>query len=266
MTIDISANYFMLSIIFIFGTIFGSFLNVVIYRVPRDESIAFPASHCQSCKTPLKLYHNIPIFAWLALKGKCAFCKAPISKQYPIIEFISGILFVISFYKLGFNSQALFTSFLFLNLLALSMIDFAYRAVPTSLLVTAVIFTLLAQSNLDSFLRLLIFTGGASILELFVTYYIQGIKAKITKDESLKEQVALGNGDMPIFGIIGALFTTKLALITLFISSIYAMLPAIYNQIFKKEIETAFIPFLAMGILTSFIFGEWLLAILNKLL
>jgi leader peptidase (prepilin peptidase)/N-methyltransferase len=252
--------------IFIFGTIFGSFLNVVIYRVPKDESIAFPASHCQSCKTPLKLYHNIPILAWLALRGKCGFCKDPISKQYPIIEFISGVLFVIAFYHLGFSSEALFASFLFLNLLALSMIDFGYRAVPTSLLVTSVIFALLSNPTLEASKNLLLFSGGATILELFVTYYIQGIKARITKDDSLKEQVAMGSGDIPIFGIIGVLFSIKLALITLFLSSLYAMLPAIYNQIFKKEIETAFIPFLFMGILTSFIFGDFLVSLLDAFL
>jgi len=261
--IDISNNYLILSMIFIFGTIFGSFLNVVIYRVPRDESIAFPASHCQSCKTPLKLYHNIPILAWLVLRGKCGFCKDPISKQYPIIEFISGVLFVVAFYHLGFSSEALFASFLFLNLLALSMIDFGYRAVPTSLLVTSVIFALLSNPTLEASKNLLLFSGGATTLELFVTYYIQGIKARITKDDSLKEQVAMGSGDIPIFGIIGVLFSIKLALITLFLSSLYAMLPAIYNQLFKKEIETAFIPFLFMGILTSFIFGDFLVSLLD---
>jgi leader peptidase (prepilin peptidase)/N-methyltransferase len=254
------------ALIFFFGTLFGSFLNVVIYRLPRDESVAFPASHCQNCKTPLKLYHNIPIFAWLFLRGKCGFCGVNISVQYPIIEAISGLLFIVVFYKIGITVQALFISFLFLTLLALSIIDFRYKAVPTSLLVIAVIFTLIAQNDIFSFQRLLLFAGGAAILELFVTYYIQGIKSRILKDESLKEQVALGSGDIPIFGIIGALFSVELGLVVLFLSAIYAIIPSLINMLTKKDIETPFIPFLALGILSGFIFDAQLIELLHFIL
>ena len=81
---------------FVFGTLIGSFLNVVIYRVPRGESIVFPSSKCQHCQTSLKWYHNIPVFSWLALGGKCAFCHDPIAKQYPIVEIVTGIIFYCS--------------------------------------------------------------------------------------------------------------------------------------------------------------------------
>jgi leader peptidase (prepilin peptidase)/N-methyltransferase len=253
------------TIIFIFGSVFGSFLNVVIYRIPRDESIAFPASHCQSCKTPLKLYHNIPIFAWIVLRGKCAFCKEPISIQYPIIEAICGFLFVIVFYKTGLSYQALGIALLFLNLLALSMIDLKYKAVPTSLLVTAVLFSIVGMEDIYAAQRLLLFAGGASMLELFVTYYIQGIKARITKDESLKDQVALGSGDIPVFGIIGALLPLKLAMVAIFLASIFAIIPSIYNSLFKKDIETPFIPFLSLGLLVTYIFGDLFLKWLDFL-
>jgi leader peptidase (prepilin peptidase)/N-methyltransferase len=77
-------------IVFIFGIMIGSFLNVVIYRIPNGESIVFPASKCQSCQTALKWYHNIPIFSWIALGGKCGFCKEKISAQYPIVELLTG--------------------------------------------------------------------------------------------------------------------------------------------------------------------------------
>ena len=70
----------------VIGLVFGSFLNVLIARIPNDENVAFPASHCPKCKTPLKFYHNIPLFSWIFLGGKCAFCKEKISLQYPVVE------------------------------------------------------------------------------------------------------------------------------------------------------------------------------------
>jgi len=97
--------------VFIIGLCVGSFLNVVILRAFSNESIAFPGSKCPSCQTPLKWHHNIPVFSYLLLKGKCAFCKDVISIQYPIIELVTGLLFVAIFIKegLGFNTLFLWT-------------------------------------------------------------------------------------------------------------------------------------------------------------
>ncbi len=82
-----------LALFFIIGLCVGSFLNVVIIRVPKEESIVFPASHCVKCNKALKFYHNIPLISWIFLGGKCAFCKEKISIQYPIIELLSGLIF-----------------------------------------------------------------------------------------------------------------------------------------------------------------------------
>ena len=94
--------------IFIIGLCIGSFLNVVISRAFSNESIAFPGSKCPSCQKPLKWYHNIPILSYLYLKGKCAFCEEKISIQYPIVELITGILFVAIFIQFGLTFNALF--------------------------------------------------------------------------------------------------------------------------------------------------------------
>src|SRR3954463_15032756 len=79
---------------FALGACVGSFLNVVVWRLPRDESLVSPGSHCPKCNHRLAWYDNIPVFGWILLKGKCRYCKAPISARYPIIEFITGALFV----------------------------------------------------------------------------------------------------------------------------------------------------------------------------
>ena len=84
----------MIILILMIGTIFGSFLNVVILRSLSEESIVFPASKCTKCQTPLKWYHNIPILSYIFLKGKCAFCGEKISIQYPIVELLTGLIFL----------------------------------------------------------------------------------------------------------------------------------------------------------------------------
>ncbi|WP_415846372.1 prepilin peptidase [Sulfurimonas sp.] len=80
---------------FVLGTLIGSFVNVLILRIPKDESVVFGSSHCPKCLNTLKPWHNIPIFSWIFLRGKCSFCKSSISVQYPVIEFISGLIFLI---------------------------------------------------------------------------------------------------------------------------------------------------------------------------
>lgn len=97
-----------LALVFITGLCIGSFLNVVILRTLSEESIVFPASKCPKCQTTLKWWHNIPVLSYILLRGKCAFCKEPISIQYPIIELITGIIYTILFMKFGVSFDTLF--------------------------------------------------------------------------------------------------------------------------------------------------------------
>ena len=104
-------------VIFIFGLIFGSFLNVVVLRAFSGESIIFPPSKCPSCKTQLKWYHNLPVLSYLFLKGRCAFCKEKISLQYPIVELITGVGFLSNYLYFGYSWQMIFACvFFFLSL------------------------------------------------------------------------------------------------------------------------------------------------------
>lgn len=100
--------FLILGFVFVTGVCIGSFLNVVILRAFSNESICFPGSKCPKCQKPLKWYHNIPIFSYIFLKGKCAFCKEPISIQYPIVELLTGILFVVVFIKFEISLNTLF--------------------------------------------------------------------------------------------------------------------------------------------------------------
>ena len=121
------------TIIFLYGIIIGSFLNVVIYRLPLKENIVTTRSHCMSCGYQLRWYDLVPLFSWLLLGGKCRKCKAKISIQYPIIEALNGILYIFVFMKFGVSVDSLLYCLLFSALLALSVIDFRTYEIPVGI-------------------------------------------------------------------------------------------------------------------------------------
>jgi leader peptidase (prepilin peptidase)/N-methyltransferase len=116
-----------------FGLVIGSFLNVVIHRVPREESILFPGSHCPACDEPIKPWHNVPVFSWLALRGRCARCRASISVRYPLIEAGTGVLFAALTLRFGLSAQL--PAYLYLAAIgvALAAIDFDVHRLPNAI-------------------------------------------------------------------------------------------------------------------------------------
>lgn len=227
-------------IMFILGLIFGSFLNVIILRVPLSQSIAFPASHCFSCNKALKWYHNIPLFSWIFLRGKCAFCQDKISVQYPLIEFFSGVIFVVCYLKEQNIYLALLSSFIFLLLLALSTIDLKYKAVPDVLSIPTLFLVFIHP---EFFLRLenaLVFAGGFALLRFIVSFIIK------------KE--AMGEADIIIAAIIGGMLGISNGLVAIYIAALFA-LPAFF-MVKKRDFELPFIPFLALGLFIVYLFDK----------
>jgi leader peptidase (prepilin peptidase)/N-methyltransferase len=251
--------------IFIFGLIFGSFLNMLIYRLPLHISLINPKrSICINCNHQLYWYENIPLISYLILKGRCSNCKDKISIVYPIVELLTAFITLIIYTKLGLNINFLVTTTLFYILIILSFIDFKYKAVPDYLLIIALI---ISSFIIDfSFYNALLFAGGFVLLELFITFYIQNIKATLLKDETLKEQRAMGEGDIPIIAIIGGILGIKLGLIAIFLGAVFAIIPALLNSIIKKDIETPFIPFLALGLIVVSIWNEQIIQIVQGVL
>ena len=241
---------------FIFGAIFGSFLNVLILRLPEKKSVVMPRSTCLKCKHIISWYHNIPIFSYIFLKGKCAYCSKKISSQYLIVELISAFISLILFLKLGLNIELLYALIFFYTLIVLSFIDLKYKAVPDYLLLIALVcsFFVTNYSLIDSFKNAFIVSGAFVLLNFVITFYIQNIKSKILKDENLKTQEALGEGDIPILAAIGVILGLKGALVAIFLSSIFAIIPSIYFNIKKKDIQTPFIPYLVLGFLFEYFF------------
>lgn len=246
--------------VFLFGLCFGSFLNVVIYRLPLGISIIFPNSCCPNCKENISWYNNIPLLSFVLLGGKCSNCKSKISFLYPFVEFLTAVITLIIFVKFGMTLEFFANTLVIYLLIALSFIDFKYKAVPDQLLMMvflASIFAVLFNDTIGfihAFKNGLLFAGGFIILDFVLTFYIQNIKYKMTKDESLKTQKALGEGDIPIVFVIGIILGVKAGFMAIFLAAILAIIPSIYNTIFKKEIETPFIPYLSLGFFIEFIF------------
>ncbi len=243
--------------VFILGSMIGSFVNVLIIRIPKEESVVFPASHCVTCNAKLKPWHNIPILSWLFLRGKCAFCGAPISKQYPIVELLSGIIFLVTFMKLGIALPTLGIAVVFVLLLALSVIDFYYKMVPDSLNLLALTLAIFSAFSMPMLLEhgthALLFAGGFTLLRFYLSYAIK------------KE--AMGEADIMIAATMGALLGIKLTLAAIFLSAILA-LPAMLllrNDEDEESLQVPFIPFLAMATWIVFLFDAPIMAYLESL-
>ena len=147
--------------VLVIGLIFGSFLNVLIYRIPLEISLLSPArSSCPKCQSPIKWYENIPIISYIFLNQKCSNCSKPISAMYPFIELLTGLLTALLYTKYLFNLELIVIVLLFYNLIVLSIIDLRFKSVPDYLLILAILLALIIGDLKNA----LIFMGIFSLL------------------------------------------------------------------------------------------------------
>ena len=264
----------LLIIAFIFGTLIGSFINVVILRIPKDESVIFGSSHCPSCGNNLKPWHNIPLFSWIFLGGKCSFCKTPISAQYPIVEFISGLIFVVLVNKFGISLPILSIGLSFLMLLALSMIDFKYKMVPDSINLLAMLFAIFGAWNLggvlNNFQNALLFAGGFTLLRFSLSYLLTSSARRYAKKtitpwtknyHTYPFIEAMGEGDIMVAATMGALLGVPLTLVAIFLSALLALPVMLMVQNGSaEEKRVPFVPFLALATFIVYILDSPILA------
>jgi len=241
-------NTFVAIFVFLFGVSIGSFLNVLIYRVPENLSILNPPSACPKCDNTLKWYHNVPIFSWLVLGGKCAFCKEKISPIYPAVELINALIWLGIYFKLGLAWEALFVALSFSMLLALSMIDFKYYAVPDSINYAALVFALINPDFINSAIN------GAMAA---VGFYVLGKSVSL-----LAKKDALGEADIIVAATMAALLGYPAFFIAMFIAALLAIVPSL----FAKDTMVPFVPFLALGNLITYLNKDLLLSLLEGLI
>lgn len=238
-------------LIFIFGAIIGSFLNVCIYRIPREESIVYPSSHCPKCNTPLKWYNLIPILSFLLQKGKCRYCGELISPQYPIVELLNGILYTIIFYLYGASVDFVFYSSIMSILIIISFIDYYYQIIPDALvavtLVLAIVykFTLLILykmpfNSLDSLLALLL--GGALFLII-----------------AIASKGGMGGGDIKLISALAFILGVKKTILNILLSFIIGAVFSIFLLLLKKKGKKdaiPFGPFINIAFVTTLLLGD----------
>jgi len=252
---------FLLILAFIFGSIIGSFLNVLIYRLPRGKSPLKPAfSFCTSCGKPIKWYDNIPIISYILLRGRCRYCKSPISIRYPLVETLTGFASVFAYLKAGFSIDYIFLLFFFAAMITLSFIDFEFKIIPDEINYTGFVVGIIY-----SFFRSDDFTPLDAILGAFVgAGFLLLIKFIYEKYKGIE---ALGWGDIKLLLFIGSFTGWFGALFTIFVGSLLATLISILDLYLSKRnedfktYELAFGPYLAIAGSIYILIGE----VINKL-
>jgi leader peptidase (prepilin peptidase) / N-methyltransferase len=254
-------NAIIAAIVFILGSAIGSFLNVVVYRIPAGLSIIYPPSRCPKCLNQLGMGENVPILGWLWLRGRCRHCQSKISPRYPLVELTTGILFLAVYHHFGLSIQSLGYSLFLCWLLALSLIDIDTMTLPNPLtksgLVVGLIFQMVA-GYLDTHSAIGIrenFINGILGMVLGIWIY-DGIQILGT---FLLGQTAQGGGDAKLMATIGAWLGWKSILLTGFLASLSGSIlmgGALIFGIIKRRQHFPLGPFICLGATVSLFAGD----------
>jgi leader peptidase (prepilin peptidase)/N-methyltransferase len=229
------------------GAVFGSFLNVVAYRLPRGESLSRPRSRCPQCQTQIKAYDNVPVLSWLALRGRCRSCRAPISARYPLVEAVTGLLCALVVHDQGLDEDALLGVVLVLLLVPITLIDLDHRIIPNKLTLLGAVLApaILAYAQPDAIPEHLIAgaaAGGFFLLAAFA--YPRG----------------MGMGDVKLAAVLG-LFLGRDVVPALFIAFLVGTLVGAAIMARKgvadgRTTAVPFGPFLALGGVVALFAGD----------
>ena len=234
-------------IIFIYGIVIGSFVNVLIYRLPLHENITTEHSHCMSCGHRLRWYDLGPLFSWVFLKGKCRYCKTKISAQYPVIEAVNGFGYVLIFIMNGFNFTGILYALCFSMLTAITVIDWRTYEIPLGLNITILVLGAIHLAlDYHNFLYYLI--GMVSVSGFLLLLFI------ITGGRGI------GGGDIKLMFAAGLLLGWKHIILALVIGCIIGSIVHLTLMRIKgKGRVLAFGPYLSIGIFTVMLFGSQIL-------
>ena len=235
-------------IIFLYGIVIGSFLNVLIYRLPKHENIATKRSHCMECGYQLKWYDLIPLFSYLFLRGRCRKCGTRISIQYPIIEAVNGILYVLIFLRYGLTIETLLYCLLFSALLALSVIDFRTFEIQVGFNIFILILGLVRVAT--DYKNWLLYLIGLVSVSLFLFAIFAISKGR-----------GIGGGDVKLMAATGLLLGWKLNLLGFVMGCILGSVIHIIRMKVSKEGRTlAMGPYLSLGVVLTVFFGEYIIS------
>ena len=229
-----------LLLFFVMGAIFGSFYNVVGYRLPKEESLLYPASHCTKCNHQLGPLELIPILSFLFLGGKCKNCKDKISCFYPMFEFCSGLLFALSYVAFGFSLECLL-SIVFISMLLIIIIsDYQTMIIPDSVLI---VFS--AMIIIIKYFMVGIEGVGISLLHA-IGAFIFMLLLKLFGDFLFKKE-SMGGGDIKLLAVYGLMFGFPMSIVSVFIAAIIGLPISLIVVKKNSNHEIPFGPFLAIA-------------------
>ncbi|MBI1861902.1 MAG: prepilin peptidase [Deltaproteobacteria bacterium] len=237
--------------IFVFGLIWGSFFNVCIHRLPKEQSVLFPRSHCPNCQALIPWYLNIPVVSFLYLKGRCAQCQKSICWEYPLVEILTGVVFLLLYLRFGLSTQWVGYTVFFSGLWVSSIVDLHHQIIPDEISIGGIpvgfLYVLWSGDILWWQSLLGIVAGGGSFLAVSWVY------------EKITGRDGLGGGDVKLLAMIGAWLGYQAILPVIVISSAVGSLVGISLMVAKaKGMKEAipFGPFLAAGAVVQCFWGD----------
>lgn len=241
-------------LVLVTGLVVGSFLNVCIHRLPRRESIAFPASHCPACGRSLAWFENVPVLAYVALGGRCRSCRAVIGLRYPLVELTTGALFVVHYSQLGLEPLLVPRLVLASAMVALFAIDLEHQLLPNAItlpgIVAGFVFSLFLPPGWSSSL-LGILLGGAIPWAIAEAWF------------RVRQEEAMGGGDIKMLAMIGAFLGWPLMLLTLVLASFLGSIVGLAVIAWGRGTMKSLLPFgtfLAIATVVSSLYGEAILS------
>jgi leader peptidase (prepilin peptidase)/N-methyltransferase len=241
--------YLLCVIALVFGLVIGSFLNDVIYRLPRRESLSHPSSHCPNCNTAINWYDNIPVVSWLVLRGKCRSCAQSIAVRYPVVESVTGVGFALAAWRFGLAWPALVACAFIAALVAIAFIDYDEMIIPDRIVLPGAIIGLAASVALDPgrwWVYLVSSVGCAAFFLILVLLWPGG-------------GMGLGDAKMGLF--MGAVLGPRIV-VAVFAAFLFGSIVGVYLIVVKKagrKTKVPFGPFLAIGAVLALFLGQVLI-------
>jgi leader peptidase (prepilin peptidase)/N-methyltransferase len=244
----------------ILGLVLGSFFNVCIHRIPRGESIVSPPSHCPHCKRRIAFYDNIPVVSWVVLRGRCRYCRKPISPRYLVVELLTAGLFVAAWARFGPNWEFLRAVLLVSLLVVLALVDLEHMVIPFRLSVPGVALALgtalLPGIGLaDALLGALV--GAGFVLFGWLLWRL--VLARLFRKLGVDQQEGMGGGDLPFAAMIGGFLGLGRTVAGLFVAVLLGVVIGMamrWTGRTARGQEVPFGPFLAAGALVGLFFGR----------
>lgn len=245
----------MIILISLYGLLIGSFLNVCIYRIPKEESIVFPSSHCPNCDTNLKWYDLVPVFSFIVQRGKCRYCGGKISPQYPIIELLNSIIYLIIYIKFGLTLEFFFYAIIFSLLIVITVIDLQHMIIPDILIILILGITIVYKV-----LSYIVYSKSPELLNSIGGLVLSGALFILI---IILSKGGMGGGDVTLIGALGFILGIKKIFFTIFLSFILGAIISVFLLITKikgRKDPIPFGPFIILGFFIVVFWGEELIS------